>query len=188
VSAPYFQLSVEQRQHVAEHVRGSIVHDLGCGPLMPALRFLAESGALVHCVDKEPAEEAMLKLARESAAMGYHQCLFENYKPTKIEVAFVSWPANHHMPGLMRLLKMAHTIVYVGQNTDYSACGFREMFTHFTTRPLLAHVPHPKNTLLVLGPHTPGYERDPVLEEWAALDQTRVYFFDGSTPADKEGG
>jgi hypothetical protein len=66
----------------------------------------------------------------------------------------------------------AETLVYLGKNTDGSACGFPGLFEVLARREILAYVPDRPNTLIIYGkfirqPNEP--HREPMPEEHAAL-------------------
>jgi hypothetical protein len=99
-----------------------------------------------------------------------------------IDVAFVSWPTNSPLSfrgvenptyALLKLVMSAARVVYLGKNTDGIICGHPHLFRHLVRRPLLAHVPSEANTLLAYDTGT--VTREPVLEEQAGMDMSRVY-------------
>jgi len=91
-------------------------------------------------------------------------------------VAFLSWPANHSMPGLFELLAPAQWIVYLGKNTDGSACGTPEFFSRMLYREVKFYVPEQPNSLIVYGSRLPQ-KRPPVGEERAAFNTKDVMTF-----------
>jgi hypothetical protein len=172
------QLNRSQIHALRPLIRGQVVHDLGCGDRQLAKQLAALGAKTVVAVDKEP----------------YGYCLrsdvitveesFERYlrmRPT-IDVAFVSWPATGPLSfegigspvyALLGLVISAARVVYLGKNTDGIICGHPHLFRHLARRPLLAHVPDEWNTLLVYGSGV--VTREPVLEEQAGMDMSRVY-------------
>lgn len=106
-----------------------------------------------------------------------HQGLFaeslgviRDFKPT---VAHVSWPANYPT-GLVKILTGIPTVIYVGCNTDGTACGDRALFQYMLTRKLVKYLPDRRNTLIVVT-RLLDAPRDATYEEKAALDQIEVY-------------
>jgi len=166
---PHGRLSEAQEEAIQPYVFGKAVHDLGCGNL-DLSRWLVQAGAeKVVAIDRyQPV--TLRKPAKIEVIVGY----FDNYLES-VDTAFVSWPINWIDIGLLRMVKEAKTVIYLGSNLDGNACGFREMFQHLLGREVLAHVPNRQNTLIIYGSHTG--EREPVPEEFAALNQERMYSF-----------
>ena len=159
---PYGVFMTGQREAIRGVVRGREVHDLGAGDLMLSHELLRMGASKVVAIDKE-APRSLKGDSRIQVIEGY----FHAYKGD-IDVAFMSWPQNYNDEGILRLIERAGTVVYLGKNTDGSACGSLRMFEHLVGRELLAHVPDRANTLIVYG--KPLEEpREPVGEEMAAL-------------------
>ncbi len=59
---------------------------------------------------------------------------FADLRGLEIDVAFVSAPPNEPAPGLVGLLQAASVVVYVGKNTDGTACGWPGMFAALARR------------------------------------------------------
>lgn len=138
-------------------VAGRVVHDLGAGDMEKARLLLHLGAEKVHAVEKAPYPFSLpLRIER-------HEMYFKDYRPAEVDVALLSWPANHMMEGLLPLLVKAKTIIYLGKNTDGTSCGFPALFVYLTIRRLLVHKPHPTNTLIIVGeplrkPRTPEHE------------------------------
>lgn len=166
---PYGRLSVAQEEAVRPHIAGKVVHDLGCGNLDLA-RWLVQAGAeRVVAIDRFP-PLALRKPAKVEVIVSQ----FDDYHEP-VDTVFVSWPINWMVYGLYRMISEARTVIYLGSNLDGNACGFREMFQHLLGREVLAHLPSFQNTLIIYGSH--AVEREPVPEEFAALNQERMYAF-----------
>jgi hypothetical protein len=76
---------------------------------------------------------------------------------------------------LPELLVEAEIVIYLGSNTDGTACGTRGLFTFLVHRRLLAHVPFQPNSLLVYG--EPGARECPLVgEEYAILSGKYLSF------------
>ena len=162
-------LQPEQRKALRPFVHERIVHDLGAGDLSLARVLLKLGAREIVAVDKETPR------ARPPDKIKVVKSPFQAYTPGDLDVAFLSWPANYYLRGLIRLLQKAKTVVYLGKNTDGTACGFDEMFAYLTKRQVAAHVPHPDNTLIVYTAQT--CRREPLEDEYAALHQERIYSF-----------
>ncbi len=174
------RLSHEQSVVLAPYVVHLTVYDLGCGPDLTMASELIDMGADgVVAVDKEP-----LRLRRRGVrTMQRRFDEFERF-PEDGDVAFVSWPINAPNPGLIRMLDAAPIIVYIGKNTDGSACGDRALFKLFMGRKLLEYMPSRENCLIIYGEKLP-YDRvlsevltprDPVGEEYAALQSEMLSY------------
>ena len=163
-------LSPKQEDVLRDHVRGKCVHDYGCGNLTLSARLLELGADKVFGVDRDP--QSVPSTLRDR--LFFHRGHFDHYRDVS-DVAFTAWPANWNT-GLHPLLEQSPKVIYLGKNTDSSACGYSEMWRGLMRREVLAHVPEKQNTLIVYGPAL--VTRDPLPEERAALDFTRVWSFE----------
>jgi hypothetical protein len=162
------EMTPEMDETVKPFIAGQQVWDLGAGSLDYAKHLLCLGAREVFAVDKE----------------GFHPTRYQGRNITPIEryfadvkvppgglaVAWVSWPTNHVLHGLLPLLSAAEVVIYLGSNTGGSACGWPALYDHFHFREVLAHVPHRRNTLAVYGRQLCEAERRPLIgEEVAAL-------------------
>lgn len=176
----YALLSDTQKDVLKKHVRNRIVHDFGSGSTIPLVGPLLESDAFsVICVDKDPLHPSVGELPSK---VTYVRKAFENYNTPSIDVALLAWPRNDRLPGLLRLLKYARKIVYLGKNTDGCLCGNPELFQYFLKRALLDYVPERTNTMIALGHSTAWLSppRQPKHEEMAGIDLANVHAFERS--------
>lgn len=158
-------------ERLEKHIRGQTVWDLGAGDMTLSRKLLQLGAAGVVAVDKERSLHPVPKGVR------FLQDYFNAVQaPAQISVAFVSWPQNTHLPGLLELLQKSAVVVYLGKNTDGTSCGNRRMFEHFRSREVLEFVADPKNTLIVYGEAT-ACERPPLQEETAGFYQEDWYEF-----------
>jgi hypothetical protein len=143
---PYGAPSVQQLSVVREFVRDRVVHDFGAGDLVLSKMLVTLGARRVVAVDKERMESPF-------AAVECVQARFDELLAalSMIDVAFVSWPQNRHDTALLTLFQRAKTCIYLGKNTDGSACGHPELFKHFVQRELLAYKAERRNTLIVYG-------------------------------------
>ncbi len=141
------KLSAQQRQALAPFVSGQVVHDLGAGDLRLSRELLKLGAKQVIAVDKEPMLNPPegVETLRASFAEA-HSLLLD----TPIDVAFLSWPANYNTL-IEPLLEMAKTVIYLGKNTDGTACGTPRLYRSFLQRELLWSEPHTNNSLIVMG-------------------------------------
>lgn len=148
---PFGLLTSEMRTVLAEHVRGRTVHDLGAGDLVRACELSelgAESVLAFDKMDRRSVRELPGNVL--SFRMSFEQILTEtDLRP--IDIAFVAWPANWRLPGLLELLERSRTICYLGINDEFTACGWPDLFSYLSTREVLSEVNHPRNDLLVYG-------------------------------------
>lgn len=166
-----------QQEAIQEVVRGRVVHDLGAGDFVLAHELLRMGASKIVALDKE-APHTWKGDARIQVVRGY----FHAYTGD-IDVAFMSWPQNYNDEGVLRLIERAGTVVYLGKNTDGSACGSLRMFDHLVGRELLAHVPDRANTLLIYGKLL-AEPREAVGEELAALaSYERMWTFEEASRA-----
>ena len=165
----YGQVTDAQANAIQPFVLGRVVHDLGCGDRYLSSRLVDWGADRVVAIDWAP-----LGPDRGPLVTTIEQS-FEDYLKTipVIDVAFLSWPTTGPSDALVELISGAHRVVYLGQNTGGTICGHPELFRHLMRRPLLAHVPDERNTLLVYG--SGAVEREPALEELAGVDLSKVY-------------
>jgi hypothetical protein len=170
------RLDTAQAEALAAVVRGRTIHDLGCGDQVLSDALVQLGAAAVIAVDEHPVgcPGSWVNTVRTTFAE------YETRQPI-IDVAFVSWPVNHNEPPLLDLLYRAKTIAYLGKCTDGTLCGWPGLFRYFLGLELVAHVPHPANTLLIYG--TPvAAPRVGEWEERAGLDHRFSYPYFGSVP------
>lgn len=168
----YYCLFDEQSKYLRHVVAGKVVADLGCGDGTLS-RAMVGMGALhVHAVDKAP-----FKIPGASKSTS-HQTYFQDWvaAPHGIEVAVVCWPQNNSLPGLVEILRGIQHVVYVGKNTDGSACGHPGLHTYLAGRESLRCIPYPRNVLIHYGPE-PRTDKSLHHEEFAAIDPYGVRFF-----------
>ncbi len=155
--------SQEQGKVLRPFITGQLVHDLGAGMLLQAHQLLDFGARQVIAIDKEP---YVLQAQRDERMVPIN-CYLSNYTE-KVEIVFLGSPTNQYIPGLLDLLEKARIIIYLGKNTDLTACGWPGLFWHFLGREVVAYAPEPANVMVVYGSRasTPR----PILgEELAAL-------------------
>lgn len=170
-------LSKKQQRRLLPFLQDRVVHDLGAGDLRLASLLMELGASRVVAIDKLEHRGAV---ARTTARIRFTQAHFNDYvnqNPDEIvDVAFMSWPFNLYDQGLYSLAARARTIIYLGCNSSGTACGFPELFKHFLTRKLEAHIPERPNVLLVLSEPLPE-PREPTLEELGGIDQSKIYSY-----------
>lgn len=149
------------------------VWDLGAGDLGHAHTLLGIGAMRIIAVDKSDRGGSVLS----TPGIEFNHAPFKDIDVSLagIRVAFLSWPMNYRMPGLIGLLERSERVIYLGSNTDGCACGWPDLFHHFLGRELVAHVPHKKNSLLVLGDPL-DEPRASTPEEYAALSGEMMTF------------
>lgn len=173
------KLSAHQVRRVANTVRGRIVHDLGAGSLgfaLAALRMGAQRVVAVDC-------ERFPRVAVLGDKLELHEQTFERYLHAQVaadarfqlDVVALVWPVNHLLPGLVPLVRRARAVVYLGKNTDGMACGGADLWRELTHRQVVAHVPDPKNDLIIYGPSA-ALPR-PLLPEERGATEAEVLFW-----------
>jgi hypothetical protein len=138
-------LTREQSNVLAAVVRDRTVHDLGAGT-GELSDLLVELGAeKVIAIDKA-------WLGRKAPPkVDVHNCYFHEFKGPDPDIAFLSWPVNWKVDGLLDLLAKARLVIYLGTNTGGSACGWPGLFEHLLRRTIVVHAPDMRNTLTVYG-------------------------------------
>jgi len=170
------RLSKAQVKALWPYVKGRRVHDLGAGMCIET-RMLARLGAArVVAVDKE--RMPMVAAAR----IEQRRCYFADLTPIepKLDVAFVCWPQNYRAPGLAYLCGQANTVVYVGKNTDGTACGSVDLFSTLLDRKVEVYLPERRSSLIIYGAYLgAGCPRAVLGEERACLEgRERIISFE----------
>lgn len=163
----YGKLSVKQAKILSAYIKGKDVLDVGCGRGELARELVRLGASSVVAIDKSIAAFA-------SENVRFVHARFSDYTDP-VETAFVSWPVNWADDGLLRILKRAKTVIYLGMNTDGTACGGRPMWEYLKTRLVLEIVPDPHNVMVVYG--SDHVDRPPISEEKAALDSFNCYTY-----------
>jgi len=161
----YWCLNEVQAEALRAIVTGNVVHDLGAGDLSLAEQLLDFGATQVIAIEKEPPPR------KHSDNITYFKGYFKDYY-SPIDIALLSWPPNYCI-GLPRLVKRARIAIYLGKNTDGTACGSPELFGHLLNREISVYLPDRHNTLICYeGPVTT--RRKPRGEEVAAISCGRA--------------
>lgn len=130
----YWRLNPFQRATLLDFVKGDTVYELGCGDLSLA-KLMATTAKWVHAADKEFARVPALP-----NLSFYNMPLARLQWPIHLDCVVVAWPQTTHVPGLLELVQRAFRVVYIGCNTDGSACGDHALWLHLTKRMLVHEV------------------------------------------------
>lgn len=90
------------------------------------------------------------------------------------DVAFCSWIPNHQVKGLLRVLSPFKTVIYLGKNTDGTACAWPDFFRQMRRRRILNYHNDRKNTLIVYGADDGNGNRKQLHEEIAGIDYSII--------------
>jgi Ribosomal protein L11 methyltransferase (PrmA) len=138
----YYLLNDEQREYLRGSIHGKTVADLGCGDGALAMDLAYWGAKHVHAVDKSPCRVAHTNVT-------FHLAYFDKWKmPRGVEVITLFWPQNNSLPGLVEILDKVPEVIYVGANTEGSACGNTDLFKHLTGREPVKCLPDRKNVLI----------------------------------------
>ena len=161
------RISQEQESALRPYLEGKVVHDLGAGDLTLA-QYLVNAMEVFHvfAIDRDENSTDNPKI----------ECITSHFKDytiiDSISVAVMSWPVNWACSLELRAAE-SDVVVYIGKNTDSSACGDPTLWNHLILRQVLLYMPTFKNDLIIYGPETG--ERELLPEEKAALDQNKIY-------------
>lgn len=158
----YGHWASEMEEVVRPLVDGKVVWDLGAGSLGHSHRLLELGAEHVMAVDKEHMDDAWWK-GRPITPV--QSLLADLPIPKTIEVAFVAWPSNRVLPGLLDLLEVSDRVIYLGSNCNGDFCGWPGLWDYLHFREIEAHVPHYRNSLIVYGQHLKANERRPMVAE-----------------------
>lgn len=162
------KLYQKQFDALLPHIEDREVWDLGAGDLTLTRSILLLKPKRMVAIDKERMPNVSgIETMRSS---------FDNVLEDSLDVAFVSWPSNRYDSGLLRLIKAAKTIIYLGTNTGGSACGFKEFFEETSQRELLVDIPGRDSSLVIVGSRR--MVRNPTVEEWIGQQvDAPIYMF-----------
>ncbi len=163
----YGKLNKKQAEALSAAVQGLDVLDLGAGDLALSHELLKLGAKNVIAVEKEEIPQSILRHADPRVKVV--QTLIQDTEILALHpsVVFVSWPQNYHVPGIGLLLDKVYRLIYLGKNTDGTACDANDLFQSLVKREVLAYVPDKTNTLIIYGPKT--VPRELYGEELAAL-------------------
>ena len=165
---PHGALNLEQAQLVERFVRGQVVYDFGASDLYMSCELLRLGASKVIAIDKEP-----VRFRGIPKGIDFRQCVFRDVLDDPIGIAFLSWPPNYDT-GLMPILRRSRVIVYLGKNTDGTACGTPEMFYYLLKRKV-EYVPDRKNDLICYTEYLKR-PRKPLPEEEASMDVSKIHW------------
>lgn len=144
-----------------EAVQGRRVWDLGAGTGAHADYLLDLGAASVVAVEKERAHwPDETRAGLEWRCTTFKELLLDLLTTREpIDVAFVAYPINYPVLGLIPLLQRARTVIYYGSNDMGTSCGWPELFRILLDRPVEAHLTweRPREALTVYG--LPSLER-----------------------------
>lgn len=168
---PFGNITNEMWGAIAPYLANRTVWDLGAGDLSHAKTMLKLGAKNIVAIDKD------LSVSETNPRIILKKEYFANVTPPLdgIGTAFVCWPQNYINRGLLDILEMSNVVIYIGSNTDGSACAWPGFFKHLLKRELLAHIPRKENSLLIVG-RSSQEPRAETPEEYAALS-SRVQSF-----------
>lgn len=178
------RLTAHQDRRLLPIVRGREVHDLGSGNCVLASRLIDHGARYVYAVDKRYKHEKLEGLPPRVQQVGEYFADWATRWPM-IDVAFVSWPQQYAIEGLVTLACVAKTVIYLGSNFDCSACGSPELFRYLRTREVQVHMPDRHNTLIVYGKHLDA-RRALLPEEYAGLHREGEPYAYGSLSSEPQ--
>jgi hypothetical protein len=169
----YGFLARDMEDWIKPYVKSKVVWDLGAADLEYTMKVLEMGATSVVAVDRAYKRDYDIDPSKVPPNIKLEACYFKDLHPSSIEVAFLSWPQNMRMPGLLELLSVAETIIYLGSNVNGDSCGFPALYDYLRTRHIAVHIPHRANTLAI---YTSAIvDREPILEELAGLNPFGYY-------------
>ena len=140
------KLSPAQENAIRPLVAGKVVHDLGAGDERLAYKLVQLGAGRVIAIDvaswnkHPPRHPAIVRRCQD----------FADFRGRASRV-FLSWPDEVPSPDLLRIVKCASLVVYLGKTTDGTMCGWPDLFRGFAGREILRHLPERQNTLTCYG-------------------------------------
>lgn len=172
----YGQITPDMESIIKLYIKDRIVYDFGAGSCSLSIEMVRMGAKMVYAIDKNIGSLEDEKMVKISMAFDEHLAIRPLVKDDSI--AFISWPANYPMKGLLESLEVFKTIIYIGKNTDGSSCAWPVFFGLMMSRKLLEHIPDKQNTMLIWGEGMGNATRPPVKEERAGMDRIKCYSFD----------
>lgn len=178
---PSFGIITEEMEPIiSKYVKGRKVFDLMGGEGFLSVR-LRELGARECVVVDYKLNTRFLK----SEGLRYYKASMESlkFKPQDDEVngargeddvAFCSWIPNNPVHGLLRVLLPFKKVIYLGKNTDGTACAWPEFFRQMRRRRILDYHNDRRNTLIVYGADAESGNRKQLHEEIAGIDYSII--------------
>lgn len=170
----YGKMTNEQRSELLSAASGLNVIDIGAGDCSYA-HEVARSANSVLCVDKAPMPKPTLLNIQTLCC--YVVDLIKKPIQPRPQLAMVFWPQNIVIKGLLELLGSIDTVVYLGKNTNGTACAWPDFFLAMSTRPVLAYIPDARNVMIIYGR---GEVDRPILGEELAGASTELMSFEES--------
>lgn len=152
----YGASSISERwyQLVREHVPGEVVWDLGAGNGYYTSLLIQEGASRVIAVDKEQSHDWQVPQDERVTRI---RCSFSQVRVPEVQpVAYLSFPSNYPLPGLVDLLKNFRKVIYFGSNLGNTSCGDVSLFEHLSSREVLGSITRFNTTLTVYGPEPRG--------------------------------
>jgi len=143
----FSRMTIAQAKALRRYVTGVTVVDLGGGEGHQALSLIRLGAKSVTLID-----EYRYKFLKHLKLRVVKKTFNDAFKAQKhYGLAFISWPLNKTMPGLLDFIDQAPVVAYLGKNTDGTACGWHEFWVHLAKRELITEVRDRANTLLIYG-------------------------------------
>ena len=180
----YGFLATGMSELIAHCVKGQDVWDLGAGSDLAHTKNMLKLGARsVTAVEKAELYDDTVIPRGATLIRSYSNSV--QLPETGIDVAFLAFPQNTNLPGLVSILEQSRIIIYLGSNTDATACGNMNLYLHFLQRDVLATIPNRRNSLIVYGARSDIHAkpRRPLPEEWAGLHPDEMFSFEEAVAA-----
>lgn len=159
------EISEGMRVRLKEILQGKEIWALGAGPDLHEAWVLLSLGAKrVWSVDKS---QRFLGSStnKVQTGSGYEILDFRGYFEEFFDlkrgedntqvITFLKWPQTNFTPGLIDLLGLSQTVVYVGKNDGATACGSPQLWGYLSRRELQEEIQSCKNDMLVYGGVSP---------------------------------
>lgn len=153
-------------------VKGKVVIDVGAGDLSLSKQLLKLGAKKIIAVDKQlPSKTSVQGI--ELVPSYFHEFVRTR---KRWDVAFISWPVNWEIEGLVPIIHRSETVILLSKNTDGTACGFKHMWQTLARREIEYAIPHIRNWLHIYSGEV-DEPRKLTGEEEAALDTMEEYAY-----------
>lgn len=164
--------SLAQTKVLKKYVKGKVVYDLGAGDLSLSNLMIGLGAKSVVAIDKDIKGMSYDETSKTIGNIEQRKILFDKVKDYP-EVALGSWISTY-ANGIEDIIDRSQVFIYLGKNTDGTACGTAKLFERLLFRDVLAYHPHPRNCMIVYGKHLKLRRRELVGEELAGICQDVV--------------
>lgn len=165
-------ITLAMQREISQIVAGKEVWDLGYGYSTSEPLLLKKLGASLVCAVDKTWRSVQPRVTTKKQVMFFDMYFADflvSYPETEgSRIAFMKWPENGPLAGIVPLLEKCDTIVYIGLNDPYTVCGNKALWEYLAGREFIKEVKGKKNDLILYGKSVPRTSAPRCREEAAA--------------------